>query len=343
MFLIFEYFKILGLNIFISIRNSIPYFLIIKKLQLKLKVSFLIILSLFNISCNDKTKDESIDYQRKEGGDPVELSCKYSCKVKKIKLKPPKGIENESNFCYMISLLQVLASIERYYDIFKEESHSDKIAKKCYEIIKQIRKGESIEKPDIRELLKLLKDKGWLCEHHKHRNWNDPRDPSLLLKFLFGSIAGKYFKLTSIIKESKLKKRTSYCVDEGKDYDNIRISCAFNHFQIIDPEVLVVVSVYNDKDLKHSITYKHYEIVIPKEHANTTEDLNYVASGFVQVKDNGGGGNHATSYVKRGNDWFYCNDQNTETVSKEEIKNLIKSEDTVLVVYERICKNAVCD
>ncbi len=313
----------------------------------KIRTRFLIISILINISCNQKVDDNTIDYQTKDlgkRGKVVELSCKYSCKVKEKKIKPPKGIENESNFCYLISLLQVLASIERYYDIFKEYSCNDKIAKKCYKIIKKLRNGGSITKNDIRQLLKLLKEKGWLCEHHKNRNWNDPRDPSLLLKFLLGGIAKKYFKLTSIIKNSKLNKRISYCTDQGKNYDNIQISCSVNNFEIIDPEVLVVVSVYNDKDLKHSITYKSSEIIIPKEHANTTKDLKYVASGFVQVKDNGGGGNHATAFTKKNhNKWFYCNDKCIYPVNSSKIDKLIASEDTVLVIYERVCENVVCD
>lgn len=311
-----------------------------------LSTTLLIFISLFNVKCNDLIANESVDYRSKDlgqRGEVVELPCKYSCKIKSRKIKPPKGIENESNFCYMISLLQVLASIERYYDIFKEHSFNDKIAKQCYLILKKIRNQDGrVTKKDIRKLLILLKDKGWLQEHHKRRNWNDPRDPSLLLKFILTCISGKYFKLTSIIKDSNLNKNTSYCIDEGKDYDNIQISCSVDNFEIIDPEVLVLVSVYNDKDLKHSITYKSQKIIIPKEHANTTKDLTYIASGFVQVKDNGCGGNHATAYVKRNNEWYHCNDGCIDPINTRKISKLISSEDTVLVIYERICPNIKC-
>ncbi len=267
-----------------------------------------------------------------------------SCIIDSDDVKAPKGIYNEQNFCYIISLMQAIAPLRPLYDAFGEYKSTDPVAAQCYYIISRIRSGQVVNKYNIRKLINILGKEGWLEEHERRRKPNEPRDPSFLIKFLLDRMASKYLKLMSIIKDSRSNsKSTSYCIDEGNRYDNIEISCSVNKFKTKNPNILVAVSVYDDSDLKHSITYKTVNLVIPKEHAGTKEDVKYNAIGFIQVKPNGNGTNHATAFVKRRDNttgvirWYYCNDNRIVKIKEQFIENIIKSECTLLVFYERNC------
>ncbi len=301
------------------------------------------IFSIFtNFTCSELLGFENL-YKSKDLGRnthcPRKVICKYGCMIPNKEIKPPIGIENESNFCYLIALMHVLSTCERYYNIFKERSYKgDILAKKCFKMIAKIRCQKKISKKEVRSMVEILDEKGWLKENGNTRKWDDPRDPSRLLKFIFRCIANKYFGFTSIIKGKDLNN-ISYCADQGEGYDDIQIKCETNHFYTKDTETLAVVNVYNGGDLDHSLTYKSYEIIIPKTHANTTEDLVYQLSGFIQIKKNGCGGNHATAYIRDlfTNQWYHVNDSKVCHVSKECILNLVAEDATVLSIYFLKC------
>ncbi len=302
-----------------------------------------------NFACSELVDNQ---YKSKDlGGNthPQKVICKYGCMLPNKDIKPPIGIENESNFCYLIALMHVLSTCERYYNIFKDRANTgDILAKRCFEMITKIRCQQKISKKEVRRIVKTLDKRGWLKENGRTRKWDDPRDPSRLLKFMFRCISNKYFAFTSIIKGKNLNN-TSYCVDQGKGYDDIQIKCESKHFYTKDIETLAIVNVYNGDDLNHALTYKSYEITIPKSHANTTEDLVYKLSGFIQIKKNKCGGNHATAYMRdlATNEWYHVNDNKACLVNKKCILNFVREDATVLSIYFLKCNKkynkSICD